>query len=77
MWDVVFHESSTYMELYFKRKFRPELCMAAEEDGTLVSSLEILPYPFIFHRTLGGSGYLSGVATLPEWREGGLMGGGV
>lgn len=74
MWDVVFHEGSAYMELYFRRKFRPELCMAAEEDGILVSSLEILPYPFIFHRTLGSSGYLSGVATLPEWRGRGLMG---
>lgn len=74
MWDVVFHESDAYMELYFKRKFRPELCIAAEEEGSLVSSLEILSYPFMFHRILSASGYLSGVATLPQWRGKGLMG---
>lgn len=74
MWDVVFGESNAYMQLYFGRKFRPERCMAVEQDGKLVSSLEILPYPFAFHKMMAGSGYLSGVATLPEYRGRGLMG---
>lgn len=74
MWDVVFGEGEAYMQLYFGRKFRPERCMAVEEDGKLVSSLEILPYPFAFHQMQAGSGYLSGVATLPEYRNRGLMG---
>ncbi|MGI6030927.1 MAG: GNAT family N-acetyltransferase [Eubacteriales bacterium] len=73
MWDRVFGESDAYMELYFTQKYRDDQCYLSERDGVICSSLQVLPYDFGLWEDRVRMGYISGVATLSEFRGQGEM----
>ncbi|MDD2246850.1 MAG: GNAT family N-acetyltransferase [Proteiniphilum sp.] len=69
MWKTVFNDPDDYMEVYFRWKYLNENTLIYIEDGKAVSSLQLLSYQFTFCGTEIPVIYLSGVCTLPEYRE--------
>lgn len=74
MWKTVFGDQDSYMDVYFRWKYKDENTLVWVEDGKVVSSLQMLPYRFTFCGTELPILYLSGVATLSECRNHGFMG---
>lgn len=69
MWKTCFGDPDTYMDLYFRDKYRPENTLLYYEGDKAVASLQMLPYRFTFHGVEIPVLYLSGVCTLPEYRK--------
>lgn len=74
MWRDCFHEDERYLDLYFSEKYHPDWCVVCEQDGVLAASLQLLQYPLGFWGQPCAAAYFSGVCTLPEFRNRGLMG---
>lgn len=68
MWKSVFGDSDDYMQIYFRHKYRNENTLIFFEDDKGVSSLQMLPYQFTFCGQEIPVCYLSGVATLNDYR---------
>lgn len=73
MWKIVFGDPDSYMQLYFREKYRDENTLVFVENNQPVSSLQMLPITFTFHRKEISAAYYSGLCTLPEWRKKGYM----
>lgn len=69
MWKTVFGDPDDYMEIYFRHKYRNDQTLLYMEGNKAVASLQMLPYQFTFCGTEIPVIYLSGVCTLPEYRE--------
>lgn len=72
MWKTCFGDSDSYMELYFRDKYRPRNTLLYVEDSKAVASLQMLHYQFTFHGIEVPVIYLSGVCTLPAYRNRGF-----
>jgi predicted acetyltransferase len=68
MWKKVFGDSDDYMEIYFRHKYRNENTLIYFDNGKAVSSLQMLNYQFTFCGQEIPVCYLSGVATLANYR---------
>lgn len=73
MWKIVFGDSNSYMEIYFREKYRDENTLVYLQNDKPVSSLQMLPVSFTFHNREIDVAYYSGLCTLPEWRNKGFM----
>lgn len=73
MWKTVFGDPDNYMDVYFKTKYKPENTLVYYEDNKAVASLQMLPFMFTFCGKEIPILYLSGVATLPQYRKKGYM----
>lgn len=73
MWKTVFGDADSYMELYFRTKYRNENTLLYFEGDKAVASLQMLQFNFTFCGTEIPIYYLSGVSTLPEARKKGYM----
>lgn len=73
MWKTVFGDSDSYMEIYFREKYRNENTLLYMEGEKAVASLQMLPFDFSFCGAEIPILYLSGVSTLPEARKKGYM----
>ena len=73
MWKTVFGDADSYMELYFRTKYRSENTLLYFEGDKAVASLQMLQFNFTFCGTEIPIYYLSGVSTLPEARKKGYM----
>lgn len=73
LWQACFHDSKAFVELYFDKVYRKQNTLAYEEDGKVVSALQMLPYSM----TYGGKeipvSYISGASTYPDAQGKGLM----
>lgn len=70
IWERVFDDSEEFIELYFSRRYSPENTFVAMADGRVVAQAQCLSYKMT---TDNGQqtvdvGYVSGLATLPEYR---------
>lgn len=73
MWKTVFQDADSYMDIYFREKYRNENTLVYFEGDKAVASLQMLPYQFTFCDEEIPITYLSGVCTLPEARKKGYM----
>jgi predicted acetyltransferase len=73
MWKTVFGDSDSYLDIYFREKYRNERTLVYLEDEKVVASLQMLPYNFTFCDVEIPIAYISGVSTLPEVRKKGYM----
>lgn len=73
MWKTCFGDPDTYMELYFRHKYRNENTLLYMDEGRAVASLQMLPYRFTFCDVEIPVLYLSGLCTLPQARRKGYM----
>lgn len=89
LWKNVFGDSDGYIDLFFKNYYNEKLFDTVYSDDKLVSQLCCVPYVFKFlnncdkhsyHKSTNSkleniikAGYLCGLATLPEYRNKGIM----
>ena len=73
MWKTVFGDADSYMELYFRTKYKNENTLLYFEGNKAVASLQMLQFNFTFCDTEIPIYYLSGVSTLPDARKKGYM----
>lgn len=72
-WTVCFDDSPEFVDWNFEFNYSPENTVIAEADGVPASVMQLVPYKM----NLGGASlnirYISGVATMPEYRGRGLV----
>lgn len=73
MWKICFGDSDAYMDIYFYHKYRNENTLIYLEDKKPVASLQMLIYKLTFHGSEINVAYLSGLCTLPTYRNRGYM----
>ncbi len=72
LWETVFGDSEEFVDLYFNRRFTPENTICVFESGRVVSAMQSLQYDMTFCQAVIRVGYVSGLATLPGFRNRGL-----
>lgn len=73
LWRICFGDSEAFISLYFDRVYKDENTMTIEQDGKIVSALQMLPYTMTYLGTEIQVAYISGACTIPEYRGKGLM----
>ncbi len=73
LWNLCFGDDEAFTELYFSKRYSDEVNLAIEENGNIISALQILPYPMTFGGEIISTGYISGACTHPDHREKGAM----
>lgn len=74
LWRRVFADPEKFMNLYFTEVYKDEYNYFCHLDGKVVSALQMLPFTVKYHGLKAESAYVSGVATLPEYRGRGIAG---
>lgn len=74
LWRLSFHDTEEFIDLYFRLRYRDDICLTLCEGGEIVSALQILPYPMTYGTDVTlPTGYISGACTHPDHRGRGLM----
>jgi len=74
IWRVCFNDSEAFLDWNFSRNYSPENTLLCEMNGKIVSDLQMIPYALSIGGAPAGADYISGAATLPEYRGRGIMG---
>lgn len=72
LWRDCFHDNEAFIDLYFSRVAKPENTYYMERDGRLACVMQALSYKLRYCSKSWNVAYLSGIATLPEFRGQGL-----
>lgn len=72
LWRTCFEDSDEFIDLYFRLKFSHEANVVACRSGGVVAAVQVLPYEFRLGDLVLPCGYISGLATTPEFRHQGL-----
>lgn len=76
LWGEIFEDSRDYMSMYFDRVYQEEDAMVVTStDETLLSSLLLQQYPFLYQGQETSMGYIAGAMTRRNARGMGLMAG--
>lgn len=70
LWNVSFPEDENFTKWFFDNYFNIEYTIVYEDNGTVVSMLQMLPHEI---KNLGKVSYIFGACTLPEYRGKGIM----
>lgn len=74
IWKISFPDDSyDFTDFYFRKKYKNENTLIWMENGKAVACLQMLPYAFTYYNQLIPIAYISGAATLPEFRNKGIM----
>ena len=74
LWERSFADPRTFIDLYFREKYRKERNETIVRDGRVVSALQKLPYPLTYGGAMLPAAYISGACTDERYRRRGLMG---
>ena len=74
LWERSFADPRTFIDLYFREKYRKERNKVIVRDGHVVSALQKLPYPLTYGGQMIPASYISGACTDERYRRRGLMG---
>ncbi len=74
LWERSFADPKTFIDLYFREKYRKERNEVIVRDGRVVSALQKLPYPLTYGGRMLPVSYISGACTDERYRRRGLMG---
>lgn len=69
LWRTCFHDSEEFMDIYFEDKYTDDNNLTIRHDGQVVAATQLLPYRFTFYGSVLRAGYISGLATLPQFRN--------
>lgn len=72
LWRTCFNNSEEFLDIYFDEKYTDEANLTIRHDGRVVAATQLLPYRFTFYGSVQHIGYLSGLATAPEYRNRGF-----
>lgn len=75
IWKEVFHDSDSFMSLYFQEVYSPEQThlIVDYKHNKGIAHIQLLPYRIVVWGTRCGAGYISGAATNQEYRASGIM----
>lgn len=74
LWKSAFPtKSRAYLNFYFKEVFDEGVCIFLEQDGKIISSMQMNEHILFFHGRKLEVSYFLGVATLPDYRRRGHM----
>ncbi len=73
LWQQTFHDDERFVELLFSHLYSDENAIGVEQDGVLITALQMLPYRITMGQSLLDVAYVSGAATRPECRNQGWM----
>ncbi len=73
IWDICFHDPKEFIDWNFDRNFSYENTLIAEVDGKPASCMQLMPHRILLRNKIYPVNYISGVATLPEYRHKGLV----
>lgn len=68
LWRTCFHDSEEFMDVYFEEKYTDEDNLTIRHDGHVVAAMQLIPYRMTFYGSVHRAGYISGLATLPQYR---------
>jgi len=75
IWRTSFpSDSQEFIDMYFTEKYKTENTLVYLLDNKLVSCLQMLPYTLTYCDTTRKLSYISGAATLPDYKNRGIMG---
>ena len=72
-WQVCFDDPQAFIDWNFEKNFSCKDTLIAESDGVSASNLQLMPHRIRLGRFAYDVNYVSGVATLPEFRYRGLV----
>lgn len=73
IWKKVFHDEKSFTDWFFNERFMPEFCTVGVLDGKVVTVLHSKPISIRIDGNAYESILISGVATLPKYRNRGYM----
>ncbi len=73
LWKIAFNDSDKFIRLYFKLVYKDENALVIDEDGRVVSALQMIPYTMTYYGEEISVAYISGACTLPSEQGKGLM----
>ena len=68
MWDICFDDPPHFIKWNFSRNYSPKNTLVFEENGVLCANMQLMPYTLSLCGRAVPVSYISGVATLPEYR---------
>lgn len=72
-WKVCFDDPDAFIQWNFRENFSCEDTLIAMVDGQPASNLQLMPHRVVLRGVAYDINYVSGVATLPEFRHRGLV----
>lgn len=72
-WSVCFEDTERFVDWNFEFNYSPKNTVIAETDGVAAAMLQLIPYTMKLGGNELNARYVSGVATLPEYRGRGLV----
>ena len=73
LWKISFGDPDEFIQLYFDRVYQDENTFVINQNGRIVSALQILPFEMTYCGTTIPVGYICGVCTLPSEQGKGFM----
>jgi len=73
MWKTCFGDTDEYLNIYFSDKYKEENTLIYWVNDIAVASLQMLEYKIRFYNKILPIYYLSGLCTLPDFRNKGYM----
>ncbi len=73
IWDYCFNDSPKFTDYYFENRYDKYNTVVVDEDGEIVSSLQLNQYKINLNDKYYDTSYVVGVSTLPQVRGKGYM----
>lgn len=73
LWKTCFDDDDAFIDLYFRLRYTDKINKVIEEDGKVISALQMIPYPMTFGGQTVATSYISGACTHPDYRARGAM----
>ncbi|WP_243113425.1 GNAT family N-acetyltransferase [Romboutsia sp. Marseille-P6047] len=73
IWDYCFNDGPKFTDFYFKNKYNKNNTVVVDEDGEIVSSLQLNQYKIKLNDKFYDTSYIVGVSTFPQVRGKGYM----
>lgn len=74
IWKICFpDDSDDFVNFYFDTKYKNENTLVYLENGVPAACLQMLPYDLTYYNHRIPTAYISGAATLPNFRKKGIM----
>lgn len=68
LWRTCFNDPEEFLDIYFADKYTDNKNLTVCQDGKVVAATQLLPYRMTFFGAPILTGYISGLATLPDYR---------
>ena len=68
LWKKCFNDPEEFMDIYFEDKYTDETNLTVRKDGEVIAATQLLPYRMTFYGSVQHVGYISRLATSPDFR---------